>query len=136
MAALAVDKVSERKPVPFSKPFDMLLEIVDLQPFSCGTTEISSGLLLVGIPGTVMPEGLGGGPNTPVYVADCVLFEIPGTSGVPPLYPGTFPEIMAPINEEYLLAMSVGITASPGESIAGTTSPAPFGPGTETTPLA
>ena len=28
-----------------------------------------------------------------------------------------------------------GITASPGESIAGTTSPAPLGPGTETTPL-
>ena len=27
-----------------------------------------------------------------------------------------------------------GITASPGDSIAGTTSPAPFGPGTERTP--
>ena len=32
--------------------------------------------------------------------------------------------------------MSAGITDSPGDSIAGTTSPAPFGPGTLTIPLA
>ena len=45
-----------------------------------------------------------------------------------------FPEISASINPRYFCAFSAGIIASPGDSIAGTTSPAPFGPGTETTP--
>ena len=40
------------------------------------------------------------------------------------------------IRPPYFLAILVGITASPGESIAGVTSPAPLGPGTLTTPFA
>ena len=55
---------------------------------------------------------------------------------LPTWYPGILFAIIALINGAYFFAMSVGITASPGDSIAGTTSPAPFGPGTETTPLA
>ena len=54
----------------------------------------------------------------------------------PLLNPGIFPEIIPLINPEYLVAIFAGITASPGDSIAGTTSPAPFGPGTLNTPLA
>ena len=45
-------------------------------------------------------------------------------------------EIIPLISGAYFLANLVGITASPGESMAGMTSPAPLGPGTETTPFA
>ena len=41
---------------------------------------------------------------------------------------------MSEMKPRYFCALSAGITASPGASIAGTTSPAPFGPGTERTP--
>ena len=45
---------------------------------------------------------------------------------------------MSAIKEEiiplYFLDCLAGITASPGESIAGTTSPAPLGPGTDMIP--
>ena len=44
--------------------------------------------------------------------------------------------IIAAISGPYLSVIAVGRTASPGESIAGTTSPAPFGPGTLNTPSA
>ena len=43
-------------------------------------------------------------------------------------------EIMEETSPLYLDACFAGMTASPGESIAGTTSPAPFGPGTDKTP--
>ena len=47
-----------------------------------------------------------------------------------------FPATIPLINGPYFSTNFAGITASPGDSIAGTMSPAPFGPGTETIPLA
>ena len=44
--------------------------------------------------------------------------------------------IIPEISGEYFAVIFAGITASPGASIAGIISPAPFGPGTDTTPLA
>ena len=52
----------------------------------------------------------------------------------PNLYPGILSEIIDETSPLYFAACFAGITASPGESIAGTTSPAPFGPGTDKTP--
>ena len=60
---------------------------------------------------------------------------LPGPPGIlPAIKPGTLSWNIAVIKPLYLSVVSVGITASPGESIAGTTSPAPFGPGTLITP--
>ena len=53
---------------------------------------------------------------------------------LPNLYPGRSSLSISLIKPEYFLDCSAGITASPGESIAGTMSPAPFGPGTDRTP--
>ena len=55
---------------------------------------------------------------------------------LPTLYPGILSEIIPLISPPYFSTILAGITASPGESIAGTTSPAPFGPGTLTIPFA
>ena len=51
-------------------------------------------------------------------------------------YPGISSFIIPRIKPEYFADCLAGITASPGDSIAGTMSPAPLGPGTDTTPLA
>ena len=60
---------------------------------------------------------------------------ITGPLGIlPAIKPGTLSWNIAVIKPLYLSVVSVGITASPGESIAGTTSPAPFGPGTDIIP--
>ena len=53
----------------------------------------------------------------------------------PSKYPGMPSEIIELISGAYFLDIFAGITASPGDSIAGTISPAPLGPGTDTTPL-
>ena len=53
---------------------------------------------------------------------------------LPILNPGTLSAIRDEIIPLYFLDCLAGITASPGESIAGTTSPAPFGPGTDIIP--
>ena len=47
-----------------------------------------------------------------------------------------FPATIPLINGPYFSTNSAGITASPGDSIAGTISPAPLGPGTLTIPFA
>ena len=49
---------------------------------------------------------------------------------MPRTNPGILSEMIAEINDLYFCASSAGITASPGDSIAGTISPLPFGPGT------
>ena len=51
------------------------------------------------------------------------------------MYPGMLSAIIELINPPYFFVMAVEITDSPGDNIAGTTSPAPFGPGTETIPF-
>ena len=58
-----------------------------------------------------------------------------GTLSIPSKNPGIFPVIIDAIKPRYLLAIFAGITASPGDNIAGTMSPLPFGPGTDNTPL-
>ena len=50
--------------------------------------------------------------------------------------PGRFPATIPAITGAYFFALFAGITASPGDSRAGTMSPAPAGPGTMETPLA
>jgi len=79
-------------------------------------------------------------PNSPrkaeVGVAGVNLVVLLDLAPMPSSYPGIFPATIALINGPYFSAIAAGITASPGASIAGTTSPAPLGPGTLTTPLA
>ena len=55
---------------------------------------------------------------------------------LPILNPGTLSAIREEIIPLYFFDCFAGITASPGESIAGTTSPAPLGPGTDIIPEA
>ena len=55
---------------------------------------------------------------------------------VPKANPGILSSRSALIKPEYFPACLAGITASPGESIAGIISPAPLGPGSERMPSA
>ena len=71
-----------------------------------------------------------------ILVATLDLPIIQENGFTPNLNPGTLSCIIEEINPEYFFAWSAGITASPGDSIAGTTSPAPFGPGTLMVPEA
>ena len=80
-----------------------------------------------------LPNGAGSKAGFPRLLEEVLNTSFFGS--YPPSYPGILSEIIELISGAYLLAILAGITASPGDSIAGTTSPLPFGPGTDTTPL-
>ena len=71
----------------------------------------------------------------PILTATFDLPSIDANGFLPNLNPGTLSAIKEEIIPLYFLDCFAGITASPGESIAGIMSPAPFGPGTENVPL-
>ena len=72
----------------------------------------------------------------PILTATFDLPSIDAKGFLPNLNPGTLSEIKEDTMPLYFCACFAGMTASPGESMAGTTSPAPLGPGTERIPLA
>ena len=89
-----------------------------------------------GAPGAPGGSGLPSGPSNVGGVFGLSFHGSFGSKKPGPVpNPGILSLIIPEISGEYFAVIFAGITASPGESIAGIMSPAPFGPGTDTTPV-